>query len=153
PRPAPTREARRFGADPDRARGRLPVPRVNPLRSVGARLALGLAAVVLGALTVVWVALVPTLEHRLVAGRMAELAVSARAVLREPVVSRATLSQDFIDDASRGADARVVYYEPLGFGTISPEFDSSHLRSSADVEKDPVALRASTHAGVQRGRV
>jgi signal transduction histidine kinase len=126
---------------------------VNPLRSVGARLALALAAVVLGALAVVWVALVPTLERRLVDGRMAELAASARGVLRETVSTRATLSQDFIDDAARGADARVVYYEPLALGTISPEFDSSHLRSSADVERDPVALRAATHSGVQRGRV
>jgi two-component system, OmpR family, sensor kinase len=126
---------------------------VNPLRSVGARLALALAAVVLGALAVVWIALVPTLEHRLVAGRMAELAVSARAVLRETVVGDTTLSQDVIDDASRGADARVVYYEPLALGAISPQFDSSHLRSSADVETDPVALRAAMHPGVQRGRV
>ena len=124
---------------------------MNPLRSVGARLALALAAVVLGALAVVWIALVPTLEHRLVAGRMAELAASARGVSRE--TTRTTVSQDLIDDASRGADARVVYFAPLALGALSPQFDSSHLRSSLDVERDRVALRAAAHPGVQRGRV
>ena len=36
---------------------------------------------------------------------------------------------------------------------LAPRFDSSHLRSSADVERDPVALRAAATPGVQRGRV
>ena len=49
---------------------------MNPLRTVGGRLSLALAVVVLGALAIVWVALVPTLQHRLVAGRLAELATS-----------------------------------------------------------------------------
>jgi hypothetical protein len=55
---------------------------MNPLRSVGARLSLALGVVVLAALAVVWVALVPTLERRLVAGRLSELAGSARGVLK-----------------------------------------------------------------------
>jgi two-component system, OmpR family, sensor kinase len=106
---------------------------------------------VLGALAVVWVALVPTLEHRLVAGRLSELAGSARGVIREQ--EQAPLSQDAVDEASRGADARVVYYVPLGLGVLAPRFDSSHLRSSADVERDPVALRAAQTPGVQQSRV
>jgi two-component system OmpR family sensor kinase len=127
---------------------------VNPLRSVGARLSLALAAVVLGALAVVWVALVPTLERRLVAGRLSELAGSARGVLRETTQApRSAISQDFVDEASRGADARVVYFRPLAGGVISPVFDSAHLLSSRDVEEDSVALRAASRPGVQRGRV
>ena len=105
----------------------------------------------LGALAVVWVALVPTLERRLVAGRLSELAGSARGVIREQ--GQAPMSQDAIDEASRGADARVVYYVPLALGVLATRFDSSHLRSSADVERDPVALRAARSPGVQRGRV
>jgi len=127
---------------------------VNPFRSVGARLSLALAVVVLGALAVVWVALVPTLERRLVDGRLQELAVSARGVARE--TGENTTSQDFVDEVSRSADARVVYFEPLAAGTpvvLSPLFDSAHLLSSEDVERDSVALRAATHTGVQRGRV
>jgi two-component system OmpR family sensor kinase len=124
---------------------------VNPLRSVGARLSAALATVVLGALAVVWVALVPTLDHRLVAGRLSELAGSARGVIR--VTGQTPMSQDSVDEASTGADARVVYFKPLAPGTLLPFFDSSRLLSSADVAQDPVALRAARTPGVQRARV
>jgi two-component system OmpR family sensor kinase len=127
---------------------------VNPLRSVGARLSLALAVVVLGALAVVWVALVPTLERRLVAGRLSELAASARGVIGD--VNRTPNqppTQDFVDEASRGADARVVFFQPLALGVLSPELDSSHLQSSADVDRDLIARRAALHPGVQTGRV
>jgi signal transduction histidine kinase len=124
---------------------------VNPLRSVGARLSLALAAVVLGVLAVVWVALVPTLERRLVAGRLSELAVAARGVMKEAAGSQ--MSQDFVDEAQRGADARVVYFRPLARGVLLPVFDSAHLLVSQDVEADPVARRAAVRPGVQRGRI
>jgi len=124
---------------------------VNPLRSVGARLSLALAAVVLGALAIVWVALVPTLERRLVDGRLAELATTARAVSGEAAGS--AMSQDVVDEASRGVDARVVYFRPLARGVISPVFDSAHLLLSQDVERDPVARAAAVRPGVRRGRV
>ena len=124
---------------------------MNPLRSVGARLSLALAVVVLGALAVVWVALVPTLERRLVAGRLSELAGSARGVFKE--TKRSQPSQDFVDEASRGADARVVYFRPLAGGVLLPVFDSGHLLLSQDVERDPVARRAAERLSLQRGRV
>jgi signal transduction histidine kinase len=127
---------------------------MNPLRSVGARLSLALAVVVTGALAVVWIALVPSLERKLVDGKLNELAASARAVARE--TSERVPDQDFIDEASRTADARVVYFRPLAGGpqtTLSPIFDSSHLAFSQDVEQDPIALRAASRLGVQRGRV
>jgi signal transduction histidine kinase len=127
---------------------------VNPFRSVGARLSLALAVVLLGALAVVWIALVPTLERRLVDGRLQELAGSARGVARETEGS--IVDQDFVDEAARGSDARVVYFRPLdaaGATALSPVFDSAHLAFSQDVERDSVALRAATHPGVQRGRV
>jgi signal transduction histidine kinase len=125
---------------------------VNPFRSVGARLALALAVVVAGALAVVWVALVPSLERRLVNGRLAELAASARAIARE---IPAAANQDFVDEESRATDARVVYFNPLGGGqpALAPIFDSAHLAFSQDVVRDPVALRAVSRSGVQRGRV
>jgi two-component system OmpR family sensor kinase len=125
---------------------------VNPLRSVGARLALALAVVVAGALAVVWVALVPSLERRLVNGRLAELGASARAIARE-IPSSA--NEDFVDEEARATDARVVYFNPLGSGqpTLVPVLDSAHLSFPQDVVRDPVALRAATHPGVQRGRV
>jgi two-component system, OmpR family, sensor kinase len=125
---------------------------MNPIRSVGARLALALAVVVAGALAVVWVALVPSLERRLVDGRLAELTASARAIAREVP---AAANQDFVDEESRATDARVVYFNPLGGGqpALAPIFDSAHLAFSQDVVRDPVALRAVSRSGLQRGRV
>ena len=120
---------------------------MNPLRSVGARLSLALGVVVLGALAVVWVALVPTLERRLVAGRLSELAGSARGVLKETRNSQP--SQDFVDEVSRGADARVVYFRPLAGGVLLPVFDSGHLLLSRDVERDPVARSAAERLSLQ----
>ena len=125
---------------------------MNPFRSVGARLALALAVVVAGALAVVWVALVPSLERRLVNGRLAELTASARAIAREIPPNA---SEDFVDEEARATDARVVYFNPLGGGqpTLAPILDSAHLSFPQDVVRDPVALRAASRPGVQRGRV
>jgi signal transduction histidine kinase len=126
---------------------------MSVLRSVGARLSFALAVVVLGALAVVWIALVPTLERRLVNGRIAELVASARATARDVPPN---VDEDFIDEAAHTADARVVYFRPLADGTLSPIFDSEHLALSTEealLGRDPIALRAATRAAVQRGRV
>jgi two-component system OmpR family sensor kinase len=124
-------------------------------RSVGARLSLALAIVVAGALAVVWVALVPTLQHRLVGGRLNLLAQSAKQIERE--ANAGTVDQNFIDDAVHTADAsRVVYLQPLtGRGTtpLIVRFDSRKTGSSTDVTADPVALRAATTLALERGTV
>jgi signal transduction histidine kinase len=123
-----------------------------PFRSVGARLSLALAVVVAGALAVVWVALVPTLQHRLVDGRLALLAESARDIRHsEPPVP----DQDFIDDAARAADAnRAVLFTVETNGTTTVLLvaaDSRRTGSSQDVAADPVALRAARSLSLARG--
>ena len=124
------------------------------LRSVGARLSLALAAVVAGALAVVWVALVPTLQHRLVAGRLSLLAQSARQIERSET---AAPDQDFIDDAARTADAnRVVLYSatPAAGSTVLQVLaDSRRTGTSLDVQGDPVAQQAARTQTLQRGEV
>jgi signal transduction histidine kinase len=128
---------------------------VNPFRSVGARLSLALAVVVAGALAVVWVALVPTLQRRLVDGRLSLLAQSARQV--EQLAAGTTVDQDFIDDAARTADAtRAVYLQPItagGAATLLALADSRRTASSEDVSSDPVALRAAGALKLERGEV
>ena len=52
---------------------------MNPLRSVGARLALALAVVVAGALALVYAIVVPSLQHRLIDSKLNQL----RSVLPE----------------------------------------------------------------------
>jgi two-component system, OmpR family, sensor kinase len=127
---------------------------VHPFRRVGARLSLALALVVAGALAVVWVALVPTLQHRLVNGRLALLAQSAREIDRSET---AAPDQDFIDDAARTADAnRAVLFTPASAGgttTLLVAADSRRTGFSQDVTKDPVALSAAETLTLQRGVV
>jgi len=124
-------------------------------RSVGARLSLALALVVAGALAVVWVALVPTLQHRLDYGRLSLLAQSARQIEREAVAT--AIDQNFIDDAVHTADAsRVAYLQSLaGRGTkpLIVRFDSRKTGSSTDVAADPIAAKAATTLALQRGTV
>jgi signal transduction histidine kinase len=128
---------------------------VNPFRSVGGRLSLAVAAVVAGALAVVWVALVPTLQRRLVDGRLTLLAQSARQI--EEQATGITVDQDFIDDAAHTADAtRVVYLQPIGAGsglTMLELADSRQTAPAQGVEADPVALRAANLLKLQRGTV
>ncbi len=127
---------------------------MHPFRRVGARLSLALALVVAGALAVVWVALVPTLQHRLVNGRLALLEQSAREIERSEA---AAPDQDFIDDAARTADAnRAVLFTPDSSGgatTLLVAADSRRTGFSQDVTKDPVALRAAETLTLQHATV
>lgn len=128
---------------------------MNPLRSVGARLSFVFALVVVGALAIVWIALVPTLQRRLEDGKLQQLARSAEAVRRE--AATAGVDQDFVDDAARTANARVVYFPaPLRGGgqvVLIPQYDSQHLRLDNGIVDDPVALRASSSGKPARGFV
>lgn len=124
---------------------------MHPFRRVGARLSLALAAVVAGALAVVWVALVPTLEHRLVNGRLVLLAQSARQIERSEA---AAPDRDFIDDAARTADAnRAVLFRPLAAGGLQVLVDSRRTGGSLDVVHDAVALHAASALALERGIV
>jgi len=123
---------------------------VGPFRRVGARLSLALAVVVAGALAVVWVALVPTLQHRLVNGRLALLAQSAREIQRTEKVSP---SRGFIDDAARTADAnRAVLFTVTAAGRLRIAIDS-HPSGSEVIVRDPVALHAARAGVLERGVV
>ena len=127
---------------------------MNPFRSVGIRLSLALAVMVAGALAVVWVALVPTLERRLVNSKIAQLTQSAKALQKE--ADAAGVDQDFVDYAAHASGARVVFLQPIAGGAQTALLvlsDSLHFGSSADVRKDPLALRASTTGKLQHGRV
>ena len=110
PRPPPAREARgrpaRPGVHPHRARRRVPLPRpVNPLRSVGARLALALLVVVAGALAIVYLIVVPSLEQP--ARRREALAARAqRRHRRELRTDRGRAGQDFLETRVGAARTR-----------------------------------------------
>jgi len=124
---------------------------VHRFRRVGARLSLALAVVVAGALSVVWVALVPTLQHRLVNGRLALLAQSARQIARSQDEAP---DRGFVDDAARTADAnRAVLYRINSSGTLRIVFDTRRTGAFQDVSNDAVALHAAQAGALERGVV
>jgi two-component system OmpR family sensor kinase len=118
---------------------------VNPLRSVGARLGLGLAVVVAAALVLVDLIVVPSLERKLTNAKLAQLREAAPPVGAELANSTSYALDDTIQAAQASTDARVVYFTVLVYNppTIVVRADSNTV-SSADVENDPLALRAFT---------
>jgi signal transduction histidine kinase len=125
---------------------------VNPLRTVGGRLALALLLVVAGALAIVYVVVVPSYERSLVNSRLADLDHTLHSIMEIPRAPGASLSQAWIDDdAAPLANARVVVFHYLP-NLLEPVADSNP-GSSRDVENDPVAVQALTHHGVVRGKV
>jgi signal transduction histidine kinase len=116
---------------------------VNPLRSVGARLGLGLAVVVAAALVLVDVIVVPSLERNLVDAKLAQLSEAAPAVGSRLLNTPRETLDDAIQTEASSADARVIYFTALTYNppSILVAGDSFPV-TSADVEDDPVALRA-----------
>ncbi|HEY7603362.1 MAG TPA: HAMP domain-containing sensor histidine kinase [Gaiellaceae bacterium] len=123
---------------------------------VGARLALALFVVLAGALALVYLIVVPSLENRLVDSRVAVLEKAAPEIARDLPSDRFRWP-DFIEAASASANARVVVYDTIGPPTaLVVAGDSQNFRSS-DVQRDALALHAAekrvsaagttTHAG------
>ena len=120
---------------------------------VGARLSLALLAVVTAALLIVYLAVVPSLEQRLVGARLDELERASARLARESVGLAFFELNDFAIRASEQTDARVVVLtvladEPL---SLTAGADSRQL-SATDVGDDRIAQRA-LFAGAARGTV
>ncbi len=116
---------------------------MNPLRSVGGRLALGLALVVAGALVLVDLIVVPSLERNLINSKLKQLREAAPLI-----ASRLSNSTDYdlhdkIVAAAESADARVIYFTATDFRPPNlTVFDDSNPVTSADVENDRLVLKA-----------
>jgi signal transduction histidine kinase len=127
---------------------------MNPLRSVGGRLGLGLAVVVAGALLLVDLIVVPSLEKNLIHSKLAQLREAAPGIGTELLNSSSFDIDETISTAQQSADARVVYFQPLTF--VPPTLRivaDSNTTSSVDVENDPIALRAFSTARLASGTV
>jgi signal transduction histidine kinase len=111
------------------------------LRSVGTRLSLALLVIVAAGLTFVYMIVVPSLEDRLVDGKLDELADVGGPVasqLREPDADEDGL----IQNAGAGTSARVLIIEGLGRDQLSVKEDSLEGGDPSAYRNDPVALRA-----------
>jgi signal transduction histidine kinase len=123
---------------------------MNPLRNVGARLGLALAIVVAAALGLSTLIVVPSLERNLIDAKIGQLRDAVPTVARQVFLSNDFTLDDTLQSAQASSDARVVYYERLTSRKLTVYADSSPI-TAADVEDDPVALRAFLRGELQTG--
>jgi signal transduction histidine kinase len=127
---------------------------MNRFRSVGARLSLALLVVVAGALAIVYLALVPTLERNLVDARLAELERSA-TLLADRVPGDQTQWRIFVQNSASAIDARVVIVGAdieAAVPIVLPLADSRPT-GSTDLINDPLPIKAARTGDPQRGVV
>jgi signal transduction histidine kinase len=117
---------------------------------VGARLGFALLLVLAGAFGIVYYALVPSLEDRLVDNRVEQLRETALN-LRTELPPDASLWNDWVVLTSRRQNARVVLYQYFVAPNLLPQVDSG-VRSDA-VKNDPVAARSGRTLGLESGTV
>jgi len=126
--------------------------KVNPLRSVGARLSLALLLVVAGSLAVVYIVVIPSLESRLIDSKIKGLEQDRASLFRLYAQDKGT--DYFTRDASEQFNARVIVYtifsdHPL---TLEP-FADSRQAGTSDVQNDAVALRTALSGRMDHGTV
>ncbi len=114
---------------------------MSPARSVGTRLSIALLLVVAGALGIVYLIVVPSLETRLIHAKVSQLEHSARGLAREVPANRIDWP-DWLDEASASENARVVLYDVIAPPTTLTVVGDSRSVSSKDVENDPIALES-----------
>ena len=112
---------------------------MNPLRTVGGRLALALLLVVAGALAIVYVVVVPSYQRSLVNARLSDLDHTLRSIMDLPRAPGSSLNQAWVeDDAAPLANARVVVFHYACCPTLLYPVADSNGGSSRDVGNDPL---------------
>ncbi|MDQ2910653.1 MAG: HAMP domain-containing histidine kinase [Actinomycetota bacterium] len=121
------------------------------LRGVGAQLSLALLLVVAIALGIVYEAVVPSLQKRLVSTRVAQLEQAA-ARLRRDLPPSAVYDPDIVATAAARIGARVILMQRLTDTPLVIQ-DSVAGQLSSDVEDDPVAVEATKTGRARHGTV
>jgi signal transduction histidine kinase len=124
---------------------------VIQLRSVGTRLSLALLAIVAAGLAFVYLIVVPSLEDRLVDGKLDQLAGDVPRL-----AAQLAFSSDFSDqleDDAESTNARHLILQRLGRDVLSVTDDSRGAARSTLYQDDPVAQEALTTQGLARGTV
>jgi signal transduction histidine kinase len=120
---------------------------------IGARLSAALLLVLASAFLIVYVAVVPSLEDRLIDNRLDELQSSALNLRLD--VPQPFLWETWVEDTSGGLNARVLLYQNLSLDRQNPDLivqADSGFRSTA-YSDDPIAERAGRTDSLQRGTV
>ena len=119
---------------------------------VGARLALALLVVLVGALALVYLIVVPSLESRLINARVSSLERAAPDIARDLPGNRIRWP-DFLEAASAGANARVVVYDTIGPPTALVVVGDSQGFASSDIQRDLLALKTAESGAAASGTV
>jgi signal transduction histidine kinase len=122
---------------------------VIQLRSVGTRLSLALLAIVAAGLAFVYLIVVPSLEDRLVDGKLDQLADDVPELATQ---LRFRPAEQLEDDAE-STNARVLILQRLGRDVLSVQGDSGGAARSSVYQNDPVAQEALTSQELARGTV
>ncbi len=161
PRPAHDRRARAAspreararlaepGVHPHRAQRRVPLPGpVNPLRTVGGRLALALLVVVGGALAIVYLIVVSSYRSSLVNTRLKDMShtVALIAAKPRPAPGEVFPSAEWIEDEALpvAGGARVAIFS----AALGEPVADSNGGTSVDIEHDPLVRRAERSQGI-----
>jgi two-component system, OmpR family, sensor kinase len=124
-----------------------------PLVSLSVKVGLVLFAVVAGALAIVYVAVVPQLESRLVDAKIAEIEGSAQEVAGELRGIADELSiADFINRKGEETNLLLVVLAPLTADQMVIRYESRQFESGG-FETDPVALEAMRSGVIASGRI
>jgi signal transduction histidine kinase len=124
---------------------------VNRFRSVGVKLTLALAGLVAGALAIVYIAVVPSLEERLIDTRLDQLQQSAPLV-RNTIFARETTVglDDILRFESEQRNARIVVYEYLDDKPLFLQAIGDSRGVGQALGPDPVAQRAAERVRLER---
>jgi signal transduction histidine kinase len=114
--------------------------RKPPLISLSVKVGLVLFAVVAGALAIVYVAVVPQLEDRLVDAKIVELNAAAQSVASQlSGVNDTITSAEIVSQQAEAFNTRIVVLAPLTEDEMQILVDSRRFQSG-EVSADPIAL-------------
>jgi signal transduction histidine kinase len=117
------------------------------LRSVGAQLSLALLVIVAAGLALVYLIVVPSLEDRLVDGKLDQLANAAPNIAQQ--YRNSAIQPDVVESAEASTNARVLVYAEIERGLLTVLEDSGEEAGS--YEDDRVAAQALQSGTVTRG--
>ena len=125
---------------------------MNPLRSVGGRLALALLVVVSGVLGIVYLIVVPSYNHSLLEGQLKDIRGMLLLVAAEPRTPLFPSDLWIEDEAEKvtGPTVRVAVFSPPPLLQVSAD---SNGGDSLDITDDPVVTRAANSRGIVSSEV
>ncbi len=127
--------------------------RKSPFLSLSVKAGLVLFLVVAGALAIVYAAVVPQLEDRLVEQKTRELEAAAPLVAQELGDLEGFTRQSTLIARAESLDMRVVVFRQLTDDQLLNQADSLQESQPGDLSKDPVALEALRTGKAASGRV